>query len=435
MQALLIAALVLTPVRSIHAQVGAPTFQDPDSIRAIHDSTLYGGPTTDTIMAKLGWSHYRIWEYNDEQRLNNGNGVYGPIAHIFASDALGGMTLNTFNAAASMGKLVGILFINPQLGSALRYPLGRQIAATIPAAALGGPISPTQVAAAATALGLPQLPTTYSQLSLSWGYNCVYLRHNGQGQKENWKAYVVPARISGHPCPAAHATAPEIPVIAAQFAGFTAHADYPAVARFHEGTQGQMPNMPLFGLKCARAWCFVMPGAGADTLPRFFANARPTAVNWQVPGWQDFQHLANWNPNPPSPHLDPDWGFHAAIVADRSLGQYTLATFKAAGQRNRWIHVATIHVDDTPPPATKYHTKWRLKSGNSEMYLRWETGGWNGILIVGNTGTAADTVPLSVFRKDHSPHDVPGTAKWRWVEKDEEVWVRCSQGCCKVVPN
>jgi hypothetical protein len=254
-------------------------------------------------------------------------------------------------------------------------------------------------------------------------------------QTANWKAYVVPARISGNPCPTTHAHVPDIPVKAAQYPGFTTPAHYPAVARFHEGKRRDLQNVPLFGLKCARAWCFVMPGAAeADTLPRLFANSHLTSVNWQVPGWQDFQHLARPNPAGPPGELVWDRKFAPSIIADRSLGQYTLSTFRIAGQRNRWVHVATIHVDEEPPSGTKYQTRWRLKPGDSEMYIRWETEGWNGILIVGNSGAALDTVALSVFRKDHSPHDVPGTAKWRWVEKDEEVWVRCSQGCCKVAP-
>src|SRR5687767_5148696 len=114
MRATIAVVALLMPVAPLAAQVGPPTFQDPDSIGAIHDSTMYGGRTTDSIMKKLGWQNYRIWEYNDEQRLNNGEGIYGPIAHIFASDSLRHFNLTRFTGAGRTGKLVAVLFIQPR---------------------------------------------------------------------------------------------------------------------------------------------------------------------------------------------------------------------------------------------------------------------------------------------------------------------------------
>jgi hypothetical protein len=248
-----------------------------------------------------------------------------------------------------------------------------------------------------------------------------------------WSAYVVPIALYGNPCPRSHVAVPPIKVQAAHHGGLTDTADYPPVARFHEGVAPNAPNTPLFGLKCANYWCYVLP-AGVDTVPRTFANAHPTQRTWQVPGWQDFQHLGRLGPDGSALGIVPDWGFRAAVVADRTLGRRTLAEFKAAGQRNRWIHVATIHLDSAPPEGTKYQKEWRFRPGDNELYLRWEPGGWNGIMIVGNTGTPQDTVSMRVYRQDHHPHKVPGTAKWRWVDQDEEVWVRCEEGCCRVAP-
>ena len=42
-----------------------------------------------------------------------------------------------------------------------------------------------------------------------------------------------------------------------------------------------------------------------------------------------------------------------------------------------------------------------------------------------------------VLRRDHSclrakGVTIPGTARWRWVAKDETSWVRCMFGCCQV---
>ena len=44
------------------------------------------------------------------------------------------------------------------------------------------------------------------------------------------------------------------------------------------------------------------------------------------------------------------------------------------------------------------------------------------------------------YRTDHAgvkdlngnPVDIPGTARWKWDEDDEKLWVRCPQGCCTV---
>lgn len=426
--------VVMGPAIPVAAQLGSPTLQLHDSIMAIHGPAMYGGVATDSIMSKLGWLNYQIWEFNDEQRLNNGSNGYGPIAFIYASDALDGMTLATFNAAGSGGALVGLLLIQPNLKSdaptrvASLFPV-RRIERT------GVAITPQAVIKAAAALNIPALPQTYRKLGASMGYNCIYLAHTGSDPMAQWLGYVVPTRISGNPCPDAHVPVAPVPVKPARFGNFTDHKDYPPVARFHEGSlPGTGMRVPLFGLKCAAAWCYFLPAMpGADTLPRPFANPR-NEVTYQVPGWQDFQHLAKRKAGGGPNDLIPDWGFSGAIVADPLLGIRTLGDYSSAGTANSWIHVATIHTEGPPPTDTKYHTRWRLQAGANEMYLRLETGGWNGILIVGNTGTAADTVPLSVYRTDHSPRHVPGTVRWRWVDQDEEVWVRCEEGCCKVAP-
>jgi hypothetical protein len=33
-------------------------------------------------------------------------------------------------------------------------------------------------------------------------------------------------------------------------------------------------------------------------------------------------------------------------------------------------------------------------------------------------------------RVDHSSINVPGAARWRWLDDDETVWFRCAAGCC-----
>jgi hypothetical protein len=39
-----------------------------------------------------------------------------------------------------------------------------------------------------------------------------------------------------------------------------------------------------------------------------------------------------------------------------------------------------------------------------------------------------------VHRTDHSKWltSVPATARWRWLDTDEDVWVGCDIGCCLI---
>lgn len=378
---------------------------------------------TDSICGRLGWATCDIWEVSDDQALNNGGGGYGPLAHIIPSEHLNSFTsTSTFTAAGSSGLHVAIIIVD----TAVLSPYGRK-------AGQGGG------GAAGGTSGIPPLPVTYQALGLQTGYNCVYLRHEGGADETGWTAFVSRAVLTtANPCPPPQAGARTLSVVSTQHPFFTASDDYPAVTRWQEGSQGGTMWLPQFGLKCGNRWCIVMPNV--DTLPNPQIVEVPGGLNsttarpyraWLVRGWSDVQHLGESPITPgggPQPRFNPA-GLHSAMVPDSGLGSYTTATFSAG----RWIHVATLWLNQEPGAMSKYRTKWKLKQGKNEIFLQTDAtkpGGWTGILVAG-----PDTVLLDVERMDHGTHFIPGVARFRWDFSDEQGWIRCDVGCCKVSPH
>jgi hypothetical protein len=345
---------------------------------------------------------------SDDQALHNGSGGYGPLTHIIPSPAIA--TRTTVASYPPGGVLVALVIVDTTpIG--LRHVVGGGMG--------GGP-----------------LPPTYNALNLQRGHNCLYLSHDGPDEATGWAAYVTPTLNSSNPCPDSHGTATALTVEAIQHPLFTLPEDYPPVARFHEGTRGLQRFVPQMGVKCANRWCIVT--AGSIVLPQPQTDIVPggltsvTARPWRnvlIRGWNDVQHLGEAAITAGGAAL-PKFGvvgFHAAFVADTGLGNYDTAKFSSGP----WIHVGQIWMPSAPLPVSKYHTKWKLKQGPNELYLKANSTGssWTGILVAG-----PDTVKMTVTRDPHLNFVIPGVVRFRWDFTDEQGWVRCDVGCCKVAP-
>jgi len=331
-----------------------------------------------------GYCTFFIPESHDEQRLTDGGSDYGPVAYSFAAPWL--RNINDHFAFDTGYVNVAIIDV------------------------------------AGTDLFPP-----YHALGLEPGQNCLYLFHDhpGDGQPK-WKAIMAKPNLGicnggkGHPLPADF----EQPSITA--------TDYPAVTRWVQTAT----MIPQIGVRCGNMWCNVGPGAPSNapfaTLPTAGTSAR-----WKVRGWFDDQNVGV--PTAPGASrfgILP--GERLSIVPDDLLETRDTVAFKAA-----WVVVARILV----PPSTNLPPKYSsspgfaLDTGMNVLSMRaFHSPGtamfWKAMIVNGKFPMGHMYV-RDVMWTDHSPWTnwVPATARFRWRDSDEEIWVRCDLGCCMIQPD
>lgn len=339
---------------------------------------------------RLGWATCTVWEYTDQQRFIDTLGRYGPVAFIVPSPNLD-VTQAAFDAAAASaaGALVAGIFIDAGDGT--------------------------------------PLPSTYTDLGLTPGNNCIWVRRVGGALRG---IVVAEAPPPASPCPAAPATGPlvvrAVPTPAVLPPDATVIGNVPPVARFHEGRRVTPPvhvtGLPHFGLRCGGAWCMFLP-PGLDSLPLPHLGSVPPSPAeqrpWVVHGWHDVQHLA----------LRTSAGLMRSSIRASIVPHPRLGTFTISGNFDRgWVHVATIVIHDPIPTGSSYDVKWGFIRGRNELYLRTAQTptGWTGEIR-----NVARRQAVQVLRHDHNRF-VPGTTRFWWYEDDEGGWVRCEDGCCQV---
>lgn len=331
-----------------------------------------------SLSADVQW---QIPEYHDEQKLTDPSGrTYGPLAEISAAPALGDLdTVAEFDQAGAAGVWVAVIDVLP---------------------------------------GLPLTPQ-YAALHLGYGRHCVILSHDpASPPNAGWRGFVFLQTdvACTHPAPPPAAT--ELKVIAIVDPAFPNASDLPAAARFGEAQN----NIPIFGLRCAAAWCEFGPSNFQDRPPKHRTtpgNTLPPSRPANVKGWHDEQRLAVPRPGG---GLEAST-FYASVTPIANLEHTDHTNFQSFQQ------IATIWLSADPPPNSDYATKWHLRRGATVLEMRADATGttWQA-RIRGDTLSR-----LLVHRADHGAGAiVPGTARWRWSDQDEYIWVRCSTGCCSV---
>jgi hypothetical protein len=271
------------------------------------------------------------------------------------------------------------------------------------------------------------LPPSYQALDLKPNWNCVYLHLDGV----DWKAYVTAALPQRPRClPAPPSGLASLLVRPSTTPGFDTHADVPAVARFHEGSAQGAGAQPFFGVKCGEAWCMIMPnGAQAAATPH--EGMMTDGRQWVVRGWHDAQHLAVQTAR-------GTIALSQEIVGTAAPGPGASFDEESAFE-NGFVHASTIHFRKAPNH-TKYKDSWKFREGVNEIFIvkqpntdewagRIYTSGWLCSLFKGSSGCYRD---LHVAKDPHHGVTIPATSRFRWDERDEGVWVRCADGCCKV---
>ena len=330
------------------------------------------------LLTSNGVCAYLIPEYHDEQRLSNGGTSYGSFVRAYAVDAVGVYDDHTdFHGGYHQ---VGVIFVDGN-----------------------------------------DIPGPYNALHLSAGFNCVYLTH--EDTPDRWWAKVSPP-VSGV---CRSGVAAKIVTSAEQFS--TNAADYPAVTRWVEGSHGGHSRVPMLGVRCGNAWCNIGPGSANNSTHAGEQGAGTTA-RWVVRGWYDEQKLSL----PASPIPAPD-GPTLSIVPHDQLGSKLDSDFL-----NNWVEVARVVVPSgatlpakyggTPPNTTGFH----FRTGVNVISLRHNTGFPGDYWEVEVRNGAVFKRWRKVTPEPHAGWSIPGTARWKWSEQDEEIWVRCGVGCCTIQP-
>lgn len=337
-------------------------------------------PAVQAFCSALQWETCQYPEYTDDQRFRGALATeYGPHSKIAPSPQLA-LYAKDADFVAAKAKLVAFVNVDTT-----------------------GPLS-----------------EHYTALRLNAGFTCVYLRYDTQ-----FAAYMTPE--SGGTCADSIDPDPSIalPVKAAPLPlGFAGDTSMPPVARFHEGIKGATTGVPLLGVRCGIKWCMILP-VGADTLPLPMQGERPNSRTWTVHGWHDVQTLSDMTG---TTLVRGDRV--AAVIPVDTLVHMNKGNFKAGV----FEHVATVRFWNEPSP--QYKERWHFKKGDNPVYLKKNASGvWEGEVRykVWKWGIMPVTMhyAMPVTRFVHS-HEIPATARFMWSKFDEDLWVSCELGCCKV---
>lgn len=296
----------------------------------------------------------------------------------------------------------------------------------------------------------------YQPLHIQPGFNCLYVWPTNPAQTA-WKAKMIARGAADTTCAAAVPTTPDpltdLEARALPNPGGLGGGDIPAVARWDWDFER---SEQYAGIRCGDHWCEVgrerfvsshQNGPGDGFRPKPMPDhpggpATPTHPErvWLVKGWYDEQRVA-------VPKVGPAAGLKpakelATVFPHPQLAE--LATVDAFA--GRWMPSATVHLRAGMPT---YADKLKLTGEWNTIYLCREGGGVECARPAGkpaktcapdrdgNTwyakvepeGGRADF--LCVMREDHSGvATIEATARWRWVNHDETIWIRCAMGCC-----
>lgn len=363
----------------------------PDSIvaNACADYAARGHPfhmldslTVAFAMAN-GYYHYCIPEYHDDQRFSvgaSGNpSTYGPLAHVLASPHLGDFAEHS----GFDGRWVNVAIVD------IDDPVAR-------------------------------MPAPYVRLGLRGRHSCVYLRHEHPASGPMYLGLVV-SPVPGK-CPTNPASGKALPVH--EEPAVADLNENPAVARFVETDA----NGVAVGVRCASSWCNV--GTRQAPPSAHASQAALTATSrGVVKGWFDDQVLGV--PEPTARHMMRR-SARASVIPDPRLGTYTIAEFLADSQR-----VARVYF---PAFVPRKYAAAGYGHGVTTVWLRarevpGDAGGRDTVWAARLENGGHWSNPLHAVRTDHSTVPglvIPGTARWRWDADDEELWVACSVGCCRI---
>lgn len=341
-------------------------------------------------------------EYHDCQRLIE-NGHYGPLVAVFAWDSLELL-------ADSVAKLKG---------------------------------KAERAIAAAEIWNVDS--TTYTPLDLRPGFTCLYMYKDSTDWKAKlvWKDWPEPECNTLVDPNAVAGMSLEVSPLQTPDSDFTV-ADVVPAARWEWDPTNQRHYI---GLKCEPTrWCEV----GLPTLatsPQYTWNLQqpkpPIEVrhSLEIKGWYDEQRLAIRNGATLAPSI-VGTVLPVPGLKTRHLSDYT----------HQWAKVASVALSDSspyylekfnfvPPMGPDSTTVWMCRGNQTDCPgvpvaatcapSKDDTVPWWAMLKAKNQPTKYKCVEYWVNPKRAQ---APGSVRWRFIDKDETVWVTCPTGCCQIRP-
>ena len=381
-------------------------------IKAFEDSVITSipiAPTTDVMP-----------EYHDCQRFVV-NKEFGPLVAIWAAESVA-----SYFPALKPGESDHVAYAIAQI-----VDLGN------------GPTGP------ATA------PEDYEPLHISREFNCLDLWR--RAAPDTFEARIVPPPKPGdfQGCVGTRAIDRDLlaaPRLSVQATLFAAGDSLPVVARWDWDSNRGVQYISIW---CGTtAWCEIGPDEGftpsvaiaaepavnaaLDAAYESAPGAETPPARWNavrtVKGWYDQQRLEVWDretgeltPSDIVGTIVP----HPVLAAIMESG----ATAGVPNFEKHWMPAAYIHV-----PKSYQLKTFSLGAGVSRMYLCHGTsaecpGSDNSVTGIAwfSKLTSPGLAPQYrlVDYEDHGGKTIPAAAaRWRWLETDGTMWVRCGFGCC-----
>jgi hypothetical protein len=301
----------------------------------------------------------------------------------------------------------------------------------------------------------------YSPLDLKPGFNCLYL----WGASPSWHARILWSGTQADRC---KATLPSLTIderlMVIRTGSSTDPADYPPSARWEWA-----PAIGEYriGLSADTAWLEIgrrlpdsMSVMDVSTRAHSLGSAIGSGDPWSgeqlkravIKGWYDEQILDLYDTTTNGlvstgirGFAVPDWGIVRTEMVDDYRDWY----------RSAYVYlepVDQIHPDAFQKYREKMNfgrTQWddpnivdlclQKASGDCDVALdtlpnlQCEQEEGSGTWLARITNADTDLAEIRcVVRCGHEGTPVPATARWRGVEKDAKLWMRCAQGCCTV---
>lgn len=269
----------------------------------------------------------------------------------------------------------------------------------------------------------------YEPLSIEHGINCLYMvTSNGI-----WRAHIVKVWSDSACVRPMSENAGGADLNVTVLAGPRGDS-VPPVARWD---WDPIVRKHYIGIRCGSQWCEVydLSQPTLNSSPHYAGS-----IQAAVKGWYDEQYLAVRSVG--GNGLAPG-GVLATIIPVANLADFTVANFDTT-----WQKVAVVSLSDDSP---KYHDKFNFvraapPAGKSEVWLckgdpaacgisnaqvpascpNKDDPWWGKIVADGTTRYRC------VIRRTHPGISIPGAVRWRWQVDDEDMWIRCPEGCCEM---
>jgi hypothetical protein len=427
----------------------APEPKRPECQR--HDKVFVDSAGTWVEVSEIGTAgpNTLVPEYHDCQRLlvkGASPKKFGPLVAVFAAYTLG-----------QLGDPVGFIKLSPALSATPGTVLPRSLMTVAPLL----PVVTVPPLPVTTVPPFPAVPVVlnvlhtgeesavatilnydeeYGPLHILSGYSCLYVYHTGSSPI--WKAHLVFAgsavrsdTLCTHPL--------DLTIKPSWDLNVEPTPDpYPVpVARWDwDTTAGEH----YIGLQCGTSWCEVY----SELLTAHASS--PTYQGWGK-GWYDEQYLAEKATHGGQPDdLEPGLPV-GSIFPIGNLAANTISDF------SKWKEVAEVSIsEESAPYKNKFNfVKSTAPYGKAFVSLCKGTTSdcsipWIEVLKMNLKNKCANTAELWWAKLESTggdptyrcvirhPPPVPGAAlppgvvRWRWMLKDEGMWVRCPGGCCQV---